>query len=79
MRAATERALQRLTKWRRVLAAWQCGADTLLVDKENCPARVAAASVSDVLAASVMKSSGLEQTVDARVTDLRENLVGAQL
>lgn len=42
MRAATKRALERLTKWRRVLAAWQFGADYLMVDKEHCPAPVAA-------------------------------------
>lgn len=40
MRHATNRALQRLTKWRRVFAAWQFGPDHLLGDNANCPAPV---------------------------------------
>ncbi len=40
MRAATNRALQRLTKWRRVLAAWQLGSNALTGDNAQVPARV---------------------------------------
>lgn len=42
MRASLDRALQRLTKWRRVLAAWQLGSAAMDGDARTCRPHVAA-------------------------------------